>query len=81
MTVCPPDKKGGTNMVRQSRTNIARKIEKASPNNASALKSPKKQRPAKDDIILSLANAHENRRARQVFEWENVQPVNVQQAV
>lgn len=26
-----------------------------------------------DDLILSLANAHENRRARQVNEWERHQ--------
>jgi hypothetical protein len=25
-----------------------------------------------DDVIASLANAHENRRARQVGEWENM---------
>jgi hypothetical protein len=25
-----------------------------------------------DDIIVSLANAHENRRARQVTEWQRV---------
>lgn len=25
-----------------------------------------------DDIITSLANAHENRRARQVTEWQSV---------
>jgi len=25
-----------------------------------------------DDLIVSLANAHENRRARQVTEWESI---------
>jgi hypothetical protein len=25
-----------------------------------------------DDLIVSLANAHENRRARQVIEWEQM---------
>lgn len=25
-----------------------------------------------DDLIVSLANAHENRRARQVSEWESI---------
>lgn len=25
-----------------------------------------------DDLIVSLANAHENRRARQVIEWERM---------
>ena len=27
---------------------------------------------AEDDVIASLANAHENRRARQVTEWERM---------
>ena len=68
-------------MVKRTRTNIAREIDKASPDHASARKSANNERPLSDDIILSLANAHENRRARQVFEWESVQPLNVQQAI
>lgn len=27
-----------------------------------------------DDVITALANAHENRRARQVMEWERMRP-------
>ena len=30
-----------------------------------------------DEVILSLANTHENKRARQVSEWERVQPANI----
>ena len=30
-----------------------------------------------DDIITSLANAHENRRARQVTEWQRVAAQNL----
>lgn len=33
-----------------------------------------------DDIILSLANAYENKRARQVSEWERVQALRWQRA-
>ena len=36
--------------------------------------------PAKhisDEIIMSLANTYENKRARQVVEWERVQPHNI----
>ena len=33
-----------------------------------------------DDLIVSLANAHENRRARQVTEWERMRQHNVQSA-
>jgi hypothetical protein len=31
-----------------------------------------------DDLIISLANAHENRRARQVTEWESMRRHNSQ---
>ncbi len=31
-----------------------------------------------DDLIVSLSDAPENRRARQVFEWERVRRSNVQ---
>jgi len=34
-------------------------------------------KPNSDEVILSLANTHENKRARQVSEWERVQPVNI----
>ena len=30
-------------------------------------------RSSADDVILSLANAYENKRARQISEWERVQ--------
>ncbi len=33
-----------------------------------------------EDVIASLANAHENRRARQVNEWERMFRQNVQRA-
>ena len=33
-----------------------------------------------DDLILSLANAHENRRARQVTEWERMRQHTAQSA-
>ena len=33
-----------------------------------------------DDLIVSLSDAHENKRARQVFEWERVRRQNAQRA-
>ena len=30
-----------------------------------------------DDVIIWLADTHENRRARQVSDWERVQPANI----
>lgn len=68
-------------MVKRNRTNIAREIDKTPPGHTSVRKSAQKEKPVADDIIMSLSNAHENERARQVFEWESVQPLNVQQAV
>ena len=44
----------------------------------SSRRSQTKDNPRIDDLIVSLSNAHENRRARQVTEWErhqNIQPV------
>lgn len=66
-------------MVNRTNKNIAREIDKAFP--AAARRTKNKEKHPDDDIIMSLSNAHENRRARQVFEWENVQPLNVRQAV
>ena len=36
--------------------------------------------PTSDDLIILLSDAYENKRARQVFEWERVRRQNVQRA-
>ena len=36
--------------------------------------------PTSDDLIVSLSDAYENKRARQVFEWDRVRRQNVQRA-
>jgi len=38
--------------------------------------SKSRDKPRFDDLIGSLANAHENRRARQVTEWEEMRQQN-----
>lgn len=43
-------------------------------------KSRKSTDNSADELILSLSNAYENQRARQVFEWESVRRQNVQRA-
>lgn len=66
-------------MVKQQNTNIARDIDKttpAYPEHASARQSIQ-FRPNADDLIKSLSNAYENKRARQVFEWERSQSSTV----
>ena len=40
-----------------------------------------KNAPRFDDLIVSLANAHENRRARQVTEWERMLRHNAQRTM
>ena len=54
--------------------------------NSTAAVRPSKQRSQQfnnysaDDVILSLSNAYENKRARQVSEWERVQVARLQRA-
>lgn len=46
----------------------------------STLLSKKNSKELYDDLIVSLADAYENRRARQVFEWENLRRQSLQRA-
>ena len=75
-------------MVKQTGKNIAREIDKLNENESLAvldyisdilstrpLKS--KESPINDELIVSLSDAAENRRARQVIEWERVRRRNV----
>ena len=41
-------------------------------------RSQTKGNPRFDDLIVSLSNAHENAKARQVTEWERMRRQNVQ---
>lgn len=68
-------------MVKRTRTSIAREIDKPKSVHASAVRSNQKEKLSADELIVTLSDAHENRRARQVHEWESVQPMNVQRAV
>lgn len=62
-------------MVNRIDTTTARNTNKRS-DDTSTRKSPKKD--LNDDIILSLSDAHENRRARQVIEWEKMRRHTIQ---
>ncbi|MBA3335291.1 MAG: hypothetical protein H0T08_06745 [Acidobacteria bacterium] len=44
----------------------------------SARTTQQKEPSPNDDLILSLSNAYENKRARQVIEWEKVRRQNSQ---
>ncbi len=78
-------------MVKQTKQNIAGEIDKlnetetlAVVNYISQLLSKRLSKNTEisinDDVIISLSDAYENKRARQVFEWEKVRRQNVQRA-
>ena len=79
-------------MVKQTHQNIASEIDKLNDNDAIAVVnyisqllsnhiSKSKEPKLNDDLILSLSDAYENRRARQVVEWEKVRRQNAQRTV
>jgi hypothetical protein len=82
-----PQKTGGTKMVNRINRNVGREIDTHAQSDASRgyianARSSRNNRdnPIIDDVIAHLANAHENRRARQVNEWERMFRQNVQRA-
>ena len=78
-------------MVRRTNKKIASEIDKLNEYETSAVldfiselrsnRNPKLiEIQPNDDLIVSLSDAYENKRARQVFEWERVRRQNVQRA-
>ncbi|MDQ3089012.1 MAG: hypothetical protein M3Q78_10510 [Acidobacteriota bacterium] len=78
-------------MVKQAEQNIAGEINKLNENETLAVVnyisqllstriSKQTENSTNDDVIVSLSDAYENKRARQVFEWEKVRRQNVQRA-
>lgn len=64
-------------MVNRKNTNVARDARRINENETSTQllstrQSSQRERTKTDDLIGSLANAYENKRARQVSEWERV---------
>lgn len=68
-------------MVSRTHTNISREIDKPLSDHASARKASRSDKSSADELIVSLADAYENKRARQVIEWESVQPLNIRRPV
>ena len=68
-------------MVKRTRIDIARDFERSLPDQASPRQSARTTSHAPDEVIVTLADAHENKRARQVVEWERAQPIYLRQAV
>lgn len=75
-------------MVNRKNRNVAKEIELLNKPETSAksehISKPHSARQSKskenDDLIVSLSDAYENKRARQVFEWERIRRQNVQRA-
>jgi hypothetical protein len=70
-------------MVKRTATTDAREIKAPTnsfPDHASANQSTQANRSSSDEIIVSLANAYENKRARQVGEWERTQTLRMSRA-
>jgi hypothetical protein len=74
-------------MVRRTNKKIASEIDKLNEYETSAVldfisEFPSNRNPKlieiqpNDDLIVSLSDAYENKRARQVFEWERVRRQN-----
>lgn len=79
-------------MVKQTSQTIASQIEKLNDSETQAVASyisqllsgrisQSKNNVTSDDLIVSLSDAYENQRARQVFEWERVRRQNAHRAV
>lgn len=69
-------------MVNQANTNVTRDIDKRQEKDnlavsglaelLSSRKPQSKDNPINDELIVSLSDAYENKRARQVTEWERL---------
>jgi hypothetical protein len=79
-------------MVKQTNQTIASELNKLNESETSAVAgyisqllskriSKQKENFTSDDLIVSLADAYENQRARQVFEWEKIRRQNAQRSV
>ena len=78
-------------MVNQSNQNITAEIGKLNEKELTAVanyvsqilssrSTKSKENLSNDDLIVSLSDAPENRRARQVFEWERIRRQNAQRS-
>ena len=59
-------------MVNRSHADNARNLDRSRDHNSTQHRQASAKVIYVDDLITSLANAHENRRARQVTEWQRL---------
>jgi hypothetical protein len=67
-------------MVKNTSATTARISDKPATRSDQASISQSSQPSRHDDVILSLSNAYENKRARQVTEWERTQAARLSRA-
>lgn len=80
-------------MVKQYNRNVNGELDKLNDNETHAVldyisellsarlpKSKEQNSSSSDDLIVSLQDAYENKRARQVFEWETARRQNARRA-
>ncbi|HEV8593354.1 MAG TPA: hypothetical protein VGQ55_14720 [Pyrinomonadaceae bacterium] len=70
-------------MVNRTDTNIVRENkakEKGKTASTPASQRSPKNRNTNDDLIVSLSDSYENKRAQQVSEWQSIQPKVMQRA-
>lgn len=61
-------------MVNRTDKNIARKNSTALNKASTSSKNSRNDKTPNDDLIMSLSDAYENKRAQQVSEWQSLQP-------
>src|SRR5687768_10583658 len=79
-----PRQQEATKMANRTDRNPSRDLyarHESGPNLFASAKPGSSQHHATDDVIASLANARENRRARQVTEWERMRRQNFRAAI
>lgn len=74
-------------MVKRTKQTVAGEITKLNETETlipikpiSTLLSKRNSKESNDDLIVSLSDAYENKRARQVFEWEKLRRQSLQRA-
>ena len=79
-------------MIERTKNTVAHELDKLNENETFAVLDyiseivstrkfkAKDNQTTNDDLIVSLSDAYENKRARQVFEWEKARRQNVQRA-
>ncbi len=67
-------------MANRTKTNTHRELSKDSTSLPKSSKASGHRSQTNDDLILTLSDAYENKRAQQVSEWQSLQPMVMRRA-